>query len=476
LLPYHGEFGSVFDLSELMAARDPCERKRLLDAFLADPHLAELDRELGFAGAFPADQRGTFDADRFMDRGRVAVEAYVRQAAPRLAVVFTRDANFAPCIEQKLAALACCHVSMARTAPPPVPLDASERVRRIFGRHAGPVRLTPVRGATVLRSDGPTGQASRYAFRLSTDADPPSHSAGTARAEAGRAVFVDDVDWDPQTGAIQRAAGDARGRCVRTQIIIKGVGATPYANNRFSSRASGGLTWLQGERDWVHSDVLARGGVPVYRPLELALLPYCDWHPGMGWRPLVTYARLPQENLRISDLELLSQPKRRAVVAALRGKIAALAGVSPRGISAGQLVRFVVSRIGRIAGLCEAGTTFGGRPFFHGFLHRQNISLLGELVDLGEGRFVGDARELECAYAESGYVNGERAWSSRVRQARREATPFQHLAHLWAALLAPALEVGERQPPPEVDALFWRAHAEGIDGRPADQVDAMLAV
>ena len=77
----------------------------------------------------------------------------------------------------------------------------------------------------------------------------------------------------------------------------------------------------------------------------------------MGWRPLVTYARLPLENLRVSDLGLLSVPKRSNAFAALRAKVAACTGVPTRRISGADVVRLFVTRIGRIAGLCEVDAT-----------------------------------------------------------------------------------------------------------------------
>jgi hypothetical protein len=261
---------------------------------------------------------------------------------------------------------------------------------------------------------------------------------------------------------------------IPTQVLVKGVGPTRYAGNRFSLRASGGLTSLQGERDWLHSETLARGGVPVYRPLELILLPYCQWHPSMGWRPLVIYARLPLENLRISDLALLSRAKRKAAIATLRAKLAACAGISARSITGAEVVRFLVARLGRIAGLCAAGGTFGGRPFFHSSLHEQNISLLGELADLGEGRFVDDAGELRAAYAESTYVNPERSWPASVRLGTREAACFKHAAHLFAVLAATVLESAAERPRKELNALFWRSHRDGTSGVRADHVDGLL--
>jgi hypothetical protein len=473
-LPYRGEFGAAIDFGRLAVAKEARERGDLLAALLSDPHLAELDRDLRFADAVLASQRGRFDGSAFLDRGQLAIGGYVRRAGPWLRTVFTRDEHVDLCLQHKLVSLIGSLDSAPRAAPPPAALKPSQRVKEVFGRAACCVPLTPVRGATLLHGDRASAGRCLYAFRLSTPADGPSASLGTARLDVGRSVFVDDVDLDPRTGAVLPAASERREGHVPTQILIKGVGPTPYANNRFSPRASGCLTLLQGERDWAHSEQLARGGVPVYLPLELALLPYCDWHPQMGWRPLVIYARLPLENLRVADLQLFSLSRRRAVIATLRAKLAACAGVPARRITGADLVRFVAARLGRIAGLCESGCTFDGRPFFHGVLHSQNISLLGELVDLGEGRFVGDSLELDAAYAASDYVNPGSTWSPAVQRGRREATLFRYAAHLFAGLAATVLESVEGRPRRELDALFWRSHGEGAAGLRADRVESVL--
>ena len=472
-LPYRGEFGAAIDFERLVAAKEARVREHLLSALLSDPHLADLDRDLRFADALLASQRGTFDGAAFLDRGRLAIGAYVQRAGPWLRTVFTRDEHVDLCLLHKLVSLVSSLDPAPRAAPPPA-LTPSQRVKEVFGRAAHCVPLAPICGATLLHSDRALAGRSLYAFRLSTSADRPSASLGTARPDVGRSVFVDDVDVDPRTGAFLPADGEPREGHVPTQIVIKGVGPTAYANNRFSPRASGCLTLLQGERDWAHSELLARGGVPVYRPLELTLLPYCEWHPEMGWRPLVIYARLPLENLRVSDLQLLSLSRRRAVIATLRMKLAACAGVRTRRITGADLVRFFAARLGRIAGLCESGCTFGGRPFFHGVLHAQNISLLGELADLGEGRFVNDSRELDAAYAASDYVNPESTWSPAVQRASREATLFRYATHLFAGLVATVLNPIEERPRRELDALFWRSHGEGAAGLRADHIERLL--
>jgi hypothetical protein len=473
-LPFRGEFGEPLDLEALGARNRAGDGDLLLAAVLRDPHLAALDRDLHFADALFRSRQGTFDGTIFLERGRRAIAAYVRRSGPSLRSIFTSGSDVALLLEQKLLCLA--HTLAPAAAPRrPTPLVPSRRVERLFGQHACRVSLTYARGATLLRSSEGSQGPSRYAWRVSTPTEATPRCSGVARREFGRAVFVDDVDVDPRTGAIVPVRrGARRVDHIPTQIVVKGVGPTRYADNRFSRRSSGVLTLLQGERDWAHSEALACGGVPVYRPLELALLPYCEWHPQMGWWPMVAYARLPLENLRVSDLEILPRARARAVVAELRAKLAALSGADMRGITDADLVRFFVARVGRIAGLCEGGRTFGGRPFFHGFLHPQNVSLLGELVDLGEGRFVRGPRALGAAYATSGYVNPARNWSRAIRRARREAVLFHMLARRFAQLVTRLMVPRPARPPRGLDTLFWRAHCEGRAGLRADRVQDLL--
>ncbi len=465
-LPFRGEFGEPLDLEALGAMNRAGDGGPLLAALLRDPHLAALDRDLGFAEALERSRRRSFDEHRFLARGRRAVAAYVRRAGPSLRSVFARDADTTRLLEQKLVCVASS-LAAAKTPSSP-PLHPSRRVQALFGRAAHPVALVRVRGARLLQAEGGASGACCYAWRIGTRADPKGRSAGTARPEFGRALFVGDVDVEPGTGTVHPARDARRAAHVRTQIVVKGVGPTRYACNRFSHRTSGVFTMIQGERDWRHSEALARGGVPVYRPIELTLLPYCHWHPQMGWWPMVVYARLPLENLRVSDLDLLSPRRARQALADLRAKLAALSGRPAPGIGDADLVRFFVARMGRIAGLCEGGRTFGGRPFFHGFLHAQNVSLLGELVDLGEGRFVDDRRALGAAYARSGYVDSGRAWSAGVRRARREAVLFQQIARRFARLVTRLMAPRPSRPPRGLDTLFWHSHRDGCAGARAD--------
>jgi hypothetical protein len=456
-LPFRGEFGASLDLGVLAAENAAGRGAGLLAAVRRDPHLAALDRELGFANVLRRSRRSTFDAEEFLMRGRAAIGAYCRRERRTLARVFTPNSNVALLLEQKLFSLSNLLVRVP--APPqPRPLVASTVVLDLFKRAAYVVALAPVCGARLLYSDQAPGSDSRFAWRLSTPADRPSRSFGAARAEVGRAVFVDDVDLEG----------------IRTQVVIKGVGPTRFANNRFSRRSSGVLTLLQGERDWQHSAALTAGGIPVYRPIELTLLPYWEWHPRMGWRPMVIYARLPLENLRVSDLEVMPASGIRQAIAGARQKLAAITGLPVRGLGVSDIARLFAARVGRIAGLCEAGSRFRGQPFFHGFLHPQNFSLLGELVDLGEGRFVDGSRELAAAFARSGYVNPKRNWTSKVRHAGREAEAYLHTAQMLGALLSrwtPVASLNRR----DISLLFWRSYREGLRGLAADEADELLA-
>lgn len=471
-LPYQGEHGPPLDFETLVARNLAGDGAPLLAALRQDPHLAALDATLGFDSVVGAARTGGFQPVAFLEAGRFAVDRYVRRRGFVLKTVFTRDSNIRALLQQKLVALASALVACAQPATSSRVPRPSARARRVFGRNASEVPLARIRGATLLRTTEGALDAPRFAWRLATGADRRSAAAGTARVEFGRAIFVNDLDLDPVAGVVRDARAAVRPGHVRTDTVVKGVGATPYADNRFSRRKSGGLTVLQGERDWTHSLALARGGVPVYRPMELLLLPYCDWHPSMGWWPLVVYARVPLESLRVSDLDLLPERRARRVVAEVSAKLAALAGETD--LDAELLVRFVVARLGRIAGLLEGGTTLGGTPFFHGFLHAQNVSLLGELVDLGEGRFVEDRRALRDCYARSGYVDPGRAWSPGVRHARDEVVAFREIARAFVQRVGLAVRGRPTRMSAALDRLFTRAYRDGRDGARADGVSELV--
>jgi len=128
VLPYRGEFGETIDFERLLTEAEAGTTAPLLTALLADPHLAELDRDLRVADVLHAYRRGAFDAAEFLERGRLAIAAYVRRAGPWLRTVFVRDDNTTGCLEHKLISLVCALTAVRDGNSTPAPLTASERV------------------------------------------------------------------------------------------------------------------------------------------------------------------------------------------------------------------------------------------------------------------------------------------------------------------------------------------------------------
>src|SRR5688572_5497820 len=151
------------------------------------------------------------------------------------------------------------------------------------------------------------------------------------------------------------------------------------------------------------------------------MFPYLEWHSGKGWKPIGVYARRGDENLRLSDLEHMTEDRKRLLVERLRNKIAALQGGPADALD---VMRFFARRAGRAAHVFEGAD--GGRAYFHGMLHEQNISLLGEIVDLGKGRFVEGQDGLRAAFAKSVYVG----WKEADRRgASSESELLRSFAH-----------------------------------------------
>src|SRR5450631_3483497 len=214
VLPYRGEFGETADFAQV--GEHASDRESFLAMLLRDPHLTELDHDLNFAEMILVAQcGGNLDIASFLNRARVAVDAYVRRAGNHLTTVFARDPNVGLCLEQKVAAFAYS-VNAATNEAAPTPLKASQRVKDIFGRGAYDAPLTAVRAATVLNSEPGNTASSQYAFRLSTPADVPSGAMGTARSEVGRSVYVDDIDLDLRSGTQYPAADERRVGCIKT--------------------------------------------------------------------------------------------------------------------------------------------------------------------------------------------------------------------------------------------------------------------
>jgi len=464
--PFKGRHGPTIALERLVAEARRGSVEPFLELILRDPHLSAMGTSIDYRRVL---QPGTIDADRLVRHGRGAVRDYVKTRGDLLRRTFRRR------LEPELADVLCLKLrSLGRAleGTPPAPgADASLRprpsheVRQLFGRQSRELPLEPVVGARVVHGSGDAeADVARFAWQLAPRGERAAASC-SARIEVGRSVFVGDCDVLPPDGA----------RPIRSQVLLKGVGPTPYAGNRYSGRVSGAFTLVQGQRDWELSALLWGGGVPVYRPLALIALPYWEWHPRMGWRPLCVYARCPLENLRVSDLLVLGARRRRVVLNNLRGKLAALAGLAPGEVSGFDVARFFTARLGRIAGLFEGGRTLGGMCFFHGMLHPQNVSLLGEVVDFSESPgLVGSRRGLVAEYARSAYTDHRCKVPPALMEARTERAVFQFLVGWFVWQLG---EVMARRELPRADilkAIFNRAYWQGRDGAEARDVREVL--
>lgn len=471
--PFRGEYAPVANLDALVAKAKQGNARPLVNTLLRDPHLAALDAKLDLKGQIARAGQGRFNASSFLRQGRSAIRTYVQQNKADLSTAFRRNetGELEHLLYRKLWSLAGMLSGAAcqgGACAAPVP---SRQVKQLFGRKAATVGLEPVPGLRLVHGD--RGALARYGWQLGGRA---GGGTATARVEVGRAVFMGDVDLDPRTGATTPAVTSkpAPGK-IRTQPINKGVGPTRYAGNTFSARTSGVFTLMQGEQDVKISRALKQGGVPVYQPDGLLALPYWDWHPKMGWRPMAVYARVPQENLRVSDLRVLPTTKRREVVTSLRGKIAAAAGLPESQVSDLDVARFFVSRMGRIAGLFEGGRTFGGKRFLHGMLHVANVSLLGEMVDFSESPgFFDNKSQLRRAFRDSIYRKPNHNWPVEFSRATKERTVFEFVIAHFLHGVTPALRPDQRPPDGLMRGIFQRAFREGLQGQRADNARDLL--
>lgn len=478
--PFRGEYGPIANLNQLVEQTRRGNSAPLLKTLRRDPHLKALDTALNISQYLRQAQSGTFDTQHFLQQGTRAIRAYVQANKPQLTDAFRRNSHseLEQLLLRKLSGLAellkqheADLVGENNSTSMPRP---SVEVAKLFGRHSMNVSIEPIANAMTIYGDD--SAVARFGWQLSRRRNKETLPQATARIEVGRAVFLDDVALDVTSGAITplTEAHSLDGK-IRTQLIDKGIGPTRYAGNRFSHRTSGAFTLMQGEHDLALSLALERGGVPVYKPIGLLALPYWDWHPKMGWRPLAKYARVPQENLRVSDLKLLSIEKRKHVIAQLREKIASAARLSTDDVNDLDLVRFFAARMGRIAGLFEGGRTFSGKRFFHGMMHVANVSLLAEMVDFSESPgFVENRAQLRTAFRNSIYLKPDHNWPNEFQNATSEVIVFRFILDHFLRDIAPALADNQLPPPSLVEAIFKRAYREGLSGKRADDARDVL--
>ncbi len=346
-----------------------------------------------------------------------------------------------------------------------VPIDATEvghnPLVSILGRRSTRVvAMESIPGARLLRLNDRLGLSERaaldsYGRQLvpRTRAGRGVLRAGLAHKEVGRAVL---------------GRGLPLPRGAETADVLKGVGPTNWANssNRFNHKATGTFPMPEAVRDWNQTEILRRAGVAVYEPVAIVSLPYLEWSASEGWRPLAVYVRRPQENLRVSDLDHLSRRRLRTLVSSLRAKIEGSLESAGRTqpITNLDVIRFFTERIGRTAGIFQGGMP-GQRYYFHGMLHEQNVSLMGEIVDVGNSDGVQTSLEdMRRAWDRSVYPG----WPERIPRYRDlrgstvETAIFWRMVKSYNERLASVAGGGLSEG--ELRELFDRAYHEGRSG------------
>ena len=480
--PAHPFGGEVLDLAgeaeKVRSAPTPAARQQAAERFrqllYRDPFLKavggrmHLERWLADLAAGKP-----FDGARF----RTAAAAAIAQHTD-----LTADVGVAE-LKQKLEVLELAFTTRSN-GPLPArgpPLDAAEVARNPAAAILGPrdtrvMSMESVPGAKVLyvsdRVALPSG-GSREAVALDLYGRylVPTGSegrgdlrAGLAHREVGRAVL-----GPPRLHPSGSESAD----------VLKGVGPTPYANNenRFNHKATGTFPLAEAVRDWERSETLRKGGVAVYEPVAIVALPYAEWSETEGWRPVAVYVRRPRENLRVSDLDHLSRSQKRALVESLRGKIEAELKTAGRteAISDADVIRHFVERVGRTAGLFQGGLG-KGRYFFHGMLHDQNVSLMGEMVDIGNGEgFQKTRAEMRAAWSTSAYA----WWPKSLPQYRDlrgdvETAVFRKMISTFNKGLASATGGGLSEA--ELSEIFAKSYREGRRGLSANDAKTLLTV
>ena len=480
--PTHPFGGEVLDLAgeaaKVRAAPTLAARQQAAERFLQtlyrDPYLRALGGRMHL-------ERWLADlaAGKDFDRARFRAEA---AAAVAQHTELTADVGSAE-LKQKLEVLELAFTAPragpgAARAPP---IDAAEVGRNPAAEILGTkdtrvLSMEAVPGAKVLyvsdRVALPDG-ASREAVALDLygrylvptgSAGHGELRAGLAHREVGRAVL-----GPPRLHPSGSESAD----------VLKGVGPTPYANNenRFNHKATGTFPLPEAVRDWERSEVLRRGGVAVYEPVAIVALPYAEWSESEGWRPVAVYVRRPRENLRVSDLDHLSRAQKRTLVGSLRGKIEAELRSAGRSeaISDADVIRHFVERVGRTAGLFQGGLG-EGRYFFHGMLHDQNVSLMGEMVDIGNGEgFQKTRAEMREAWKTSAYA----WWPKSLPKYRDlrgdvETAVFRKMITTYNESLASATGGGLSEA--ELSEIFAKSYREGRRGLSANDATTLLTV
>lgn len=183
-----------------------------------------------------------------------------------------------------------------------------------------------------------------------------------------------------QFGVISGQLGD--GRCATFAQVGRGTPASPYADIHLK----GGFTNITATKEYLMQEILAQLGIPTARSIAI----------GFGSRRVVrevsgkarvfgtaTIVRSVSSAFRIGTLEALYYTGSHAVLADALQYFARVYAPHTVG-NAVELLRFCSRRIGKMVALWTA------HGFVHGVMNTDNITLLGETIDLGPCAFVSE--------------------------------------------------------------------------------------
>jgi hypothetical protein len=495
--PSHPFGGDVINVSDL--ARSPQhEGPTVLATLYRDPFLAKLGPKMNLEGWFQKAAKGQpIDLAAFRKQAHQAIREYM--AGPEAADAVKKLEARTPSHASRLLHEKMTVLEMALGAPPgavAAPPQGKVTLQghsfpQLFGQeNTAVMQLEPVPGArvaAVTRHEAIGEVVGDFA----TQSAAAKHAYGRQLVPEGREAQGDATSAMAYKEVGRAVVGAERKRTddqVATEDVSKGPGPTQFTGqNRFNRiKKSGTFTIQEAHDDWRNTLALKRAGVAVYDPVAVVMYPYMEWHDTKGWKPIGNYVRRPHENLRMSELDLMSVEQKQVLVKRLRDKIQTFVDSSGehRQVTDADVVPFLVERLGRTAGLFNGGG-FGGKRYFHGMLHDQNVSMMGEILDVGKNPgILPDEAAQEKAFEDSVYPtwigNG---WKTSLYTGRYEPLMnikkptekdiLQGIAQRFGAALAPVL--GKSAMPQEkLDALFVQAEAEGRKGVPANDARVTL--
>ena len=435
-----GTYGEIIELEMELGDVDSLVKTLRRDLFYkaADDHFS-------LAKLISSGSQKSFAAKQFNNRALTFARRYEKQHRKRLNEIYY-GANRDAIVEDLFYKLKILVVPATSESLENTPRE-SLSTAKLFGRQSKSVAMEKVNGALQVK-----GRA-RDKFSWVISDQKTSQGRGTTRAEVGRATF-------------HRGQRIKKGSALTSPVIHKGVGPTRFADNRYSDKKSGTFSLQASLRDWLVSEFLQQSGIAAYRPLSVVALPILEWHPRRGWETLSIYSRQAEEQLRIGDLDVLSLRKRREFLDTLVAKIETLSKV--KDVSRSDIIRVFATRMGRNVGLAESGQNAKGRRFFHGMLHTQNISVLGELVDFGENLgIVRTLKEMEALYAKSPYVDPQKNFPYFLEGEKREKAVFEWLVESLLVRVNEALPSSQRVSLSEAQKLFEDGYQDGKRGKRA---------